>query len=104
MSLGCIAWLSAMSMSGDDGKCCNCGKWFTLCKCGTPIEELPDKDDCGNNWYPQVVAIRWPVGTPVVCRRKSRETGEWRYSMFERWQGAGSGTFDDESGFLMLSR
>ena len=72
-----------------------------------PDDERPDRDECGNNWYPHTVAIRWPVGVSVVCRRRQRGTGELRYSLytlFDRWQGAGSGEFQDDEDFLMLPR
>ena len=67
-------------------------------------DERPYVDDCGNEWYPHCVARRWGIGTPVLARRRSRETGAWKYSLFEKWRGAGSGTFEDDAGFLMLPR
>lgn len=63
-----------------------------------------EKDDAGNQWYPLAVAIRWPIGTPVVCRRVLRENGRHVYSLFQRWQGAGCGEFEESAMFLRLGR
>ena len=61
-------------------------------------------DEAGNRWYPLSVATGWPIGTPVVCRRVSRESGTHIYSMFQRWQGAGCGEFEASAMFLRLAR
>ena len=61
-------------------------------------------DEAGNRWYLLSIATGWPIGTPVVCRRVSRESGKYVYSLFHRWQGAGCGEFEASAMFLRLAR
>jgi hypothetical protein len=93
-----------MSVSGYDGVCPYCKKWFMQCQCGTPVEQLPAIDNCGNKWYPFEVARHWSLGVPVVVRVTARETGLFMYSIASRWQSPGINTFGESAVFLMLDR
>ena len=61
-------------------------------------------DECGNEWYPFVVARNWSIGVPVVVRITLRETGLFSYSICSRWQSPGINPFGETAMFLMLDR
>jgi len=80
----------AVSMSGDDGICCVCKRWFMNCRC---CGQETDNGVCDNGCVEPDWSIGWtpadefsaPGGSVVLHRHKSRELGHWVYALDSNW-------------------
>ena len=114
-----------VSVSGYDGICPYCKTWFLDCECAVTTEKQmeeyfeylreqdhasesnpyePQRDSCGNCWYPFEVARHWSIGVPVLVRVVLRENGLYNHSICSWWQSPGINTFGESAMFLMLDR
>jgi hypothetical protein len=81
-----------MSMSGDDGICFNCKKWFADCKCAEQLQ-----------WLTFDAAKKFPRGCVVVRRWHSREQGWFCYAITDSWNPKEFHMpYEDDAEFLRL--
>ena len=99
-------------MSGDDGVCCVCKRWFMNCRC---CGQETDDGVCDNGCVEPEWSIGWtpadefsaPGGSVVLHRHRCRELGHWVYALDSNWDPtsfARWGVTDDTQYVVIESR